>query len=113
MKEDFFIGIEDPVDVRRNVLESSKEIVGSLESFSKLEKIRNEKIYMFKEMKKIMGELDLLIRNLEEKFPKTHLRNVEINENMPAKKMFKEIGNIEKQLKNIEKNLKNFETIEE
>jgi hypothetical protein len=73
-QEDFFVGIYDPVDVRRAILESSKEIISSLQSYEKLEKLRYEKLANINKMKTIMKELDLLITKLKTKLPKSYLR---------------------------------------
>lgn len=96
-EKDFFVGIYEPTDVRRNILESSKEIVESLQSNSKLTKIRNEKILLYDEMRKIMGDLDLLISKLNHKLPRTHLRK-ETSEG----KIHPEMTKLEKELRSLE-----------
>ena len=47
-EKDFFVGIYDPQDVRRNVLESSKEVVNSLQSHDSLKSIRRNKLKCYK-----------------------------------------------------------------
>lgn len=96
-EKDFFVGIYEPTDVRRNVLESSKEIVETLQSNSKLAKIRNDKMLLYDEMRKIMGDLDLLISKLNNKLPKTHLRK-ETKDN----KIQPELTKLEKELRSLE-----------
>ena len=65
MKDDFFVGIYDPIDVRRNILESSKEIVKSLQSHNALKILREEKLKQYKMMRQVMSELDMLMGRLE------------------------------------------------
>jgi len=74
MKDDFFVGIYDPLDVRRNLLESSKEIVKSLQSHDTLARIRKDKLRYYEEMRNIMDELTFLTTKLKEKLPQSHLR---------------------------------------
>ena len=71
-EKDFFVGIYDPQDVRRNVLESSKEVVNSLQSHDSLKSIRRNKLKCYKEMRQIMVELDFLVNKLEKSLPNPH-----------------------------------------
>jgi len=57
--KDYFVGIYDPLDVRRNILESSKELIKSLEGVEDLNKIRLQKLRKYKEMKMVMNELNV------------------------------------------------------
>ena len=72
--QDVYVGVYDPVDIRRNLLESSKEVIKSLQSFESLTKKREAKIEIYKEMKKVMKELDLLMSRLQKRLPKSYLR---------------------------------------
>lgn len=123
MKDDFFVGIYDPIDVRRNLLENSKEIIKSLQSFDTLVKIRHQKTKLYKEMKDVMNELGLLITKLKSKLPKAHLRKA-IEKNQPRRAMAARIGTelkssskegfvselkkLEQEMKNIEKEISSF-----
>ena len=73
-EKDFFVGIYNPKDVKRNVLESSRQVLDSLQSNAKLKKIRYEKIKYYEQMNKVMNEIDLLISRLQKKLPKSKLR---------------------------------------
>ena len=69
MKDDsFFVGIYNPEDSRRNILESSRELVKSLQAYDKLHNVREQKLLLFKEMKTVMEELDLLVGKLKINF---------------------------------------------
>ncbi|MBN2368569.1 hypothetical protein JXC34_06115 [Candidatus Woesearchaeota archaeon] len=106
MKDGFFVGIYDPIDVRRNLLENSKEIVKSLQYYDKLKEIRSNKLMLFQEMKTVMEELDLLVTKLKEKLPKSHLRKVqEEKEKHSPEKFSSELDQLEKQLRIIENEL--------
>ena len=72
--QDVFVGVYDPVDIRRNLLESSKEVIKSIQSFENLTKKREGKVKVYKEMKSVMSELDLIMTRLTKRLPKSHLR---------------------------------------
>lgn len=117
MEDDYFVGIYDPLDVRRNILESSKHIIKSLECHDTIEKIRHEKVKSVKEMRKIMSELELLSSKLKNRMPKKDIRKVD-----PEKKeddanfdhahqntrFTQELKKLEEQLRGIEKELSVF-----
>lgn len=114
MTEDYFVGIYDPIDVRRNVLESSKEIVKSIQAFERVESIREEKLRYVRDMKKVMAELNLLVSKLAEKLPKAKLRKALAASNIPVvnehlqSRFSNELERLEDQLKLVEKELSTF-----
>jgi hypothetical protein len=116
----FFVGIYDPLDIRRNILESSKELIKSLEAYDRLEKIRETKLKYFSHMRKTMKELELLSSKLKEKMPKSNIRKpldtvssapVFVNQATKKQEPFREesfsneLSNLEQELKNVEKTL--------
>lgn len=123
VKDDYFVGVYDPIDVRRNLLENSKELIRSLQSFDALLKIRHQKVRAYRENKEIMSELDLLITKLKSKLPKSHLRKA-IEKKRPKRvmslgsstnlksdsreKFVSELKKLELEMKNIEKEISAF-----
>jgi hypothetical protein len=114
MEDDYFIGIYDPLDVRRNILESSRHIIKSLECHDTIEKIRHEKVKSLKEMRKVMSELELLSTKLKQRMPKTNIRKIDPErredgenfEHIHTKTKFsQELKKLEEQLRGIEKEL--------
>ena len=110
MKDDsFFVGIYNPEDARRNILESSRELVKSLQSYDKLNNVREQKLLLFKEMKTVMEELDLLVGKLKTKLPRSHLRKVHEHVSADFKnvnpKFVSELEKLEEQLSSIESEL--------
>jgi hypothetical protein len=119
--EGFFVGIYDPLDIRRNILESSKELIKSLEAYERLEKIRESKLRHFAQMRKTMKELELLSSKLKERMPKSNVRKTigpvspisspqysqSIKKQMPigAGSFSSELSNLEQELRNVEKEL--------
>jgi len=72
--EVFHVGIKNPDDFRRAVLESSKQVIYSLQRFEKLSAIRSEKIKKIIDIKNNIAELTQIIKVLKKELPKTKLR---------------------------------------
>ncbi len=113
-EKDYFVGIYDPLDVRRNLLESSKEIIKSLQSYERLEKIREEKLRLYREMKRLSAELDLLVSKIKQNLPTSGLRRTlkskqksfsSLNVSPGGKKFSSELQKLEEQLREVEKQL--------
>ncbi|MEM2131107.1 MAG: hypothetical protein QXM96_02175 [Candidatus Woesearchaeota archaeon] len=114
MVEDLFVGIPEPIDVRRNLLESSKDLIKCLQTYDKLEAIREQKLKYFKEMKRVSAELDMLVNRLKQKLPQT-IRKLEKKENkkiaeeamiLPNKRLKTDMQKLQEQLQEIEEQLK-------
>lgn len=73
-KEIFYVGVQDPVEVRRNVLEVSRDMVQFLQQHQKLTSVRNEKTEAIKHLRQDVSELKTLINKLRRVLPKTKLR---------------------------------------
>lgn len=107
--EGFFVGINNPIDVRRNVLECSREMIKTLQAHEKLTVIREEKLKRVKQLKTVIRELDLLFSKLRNGLPKTHLRAglaepSRKDSSRPAK-TYTEIEELERQLGSLEKEI--------
>ena len=105
-EEQFFVGINNHLDIRRNLLECSREMIQSMQSYEKLTRIRDIKIKRIKQLRTVIRETDLLITKLQEELPKTNLSAGIIE---PAKRIkinsspkVNEINKLEEQLKDIE-----------
>jgi hypothetical protein len=116
-EDDYFVGIYEPLDVRRNLLESSKEIIKSLQANENLQRTREMKLRLYREMKRIMEELDLLISKLSKRLPKSGLRKALENDSKKIShrviqvnnpKFNSELEKLEQQLRNVEKDLSSF-----
>ncbi|MBD3203322.1 hypothetical protein GF327_03450 [Candidatus Woesearchaeota archaeon] len=106
--QDFFVGVDNPMDIRRNLLESSRELIQTLQSYEKIKKIRELKIKRIKQLRTVGKELDMLFSKLKDTLPKTHLRAKVVE---PAKTKIKKkkgintLDNLEVQLKDIEREI--------
>jgi len=73
-KEIFYVGLKDPTEVRRNLLESSKEIVVFLKTYENFKRIRILKVQEINKLKLLIQEASRLINKLRRDLPKTRLR---------------------------------------
>ncbi|MBC8501051.1 MAG: hypothetical protein H8D38_04785 [DPANN group archaeon] len=69
MSQQFFRRIENPNNLRREVLESSKEIIQNLKSYQKILDIREKKTEKIKELKVQIKEINLFLDKLRDDFP--------------------------------------------
>ena len=70
----FFVGIKEPIEVRRNILEVAKESIQTLQMFEKFRIIRDEKIKCISELKSNLREIARLLSKLKSSVPKANLR---------------------------------------
>ena len=70
----FFVGVRDPIEIRRSLLESSKEILQYMQRAEKFKEVRKEKAVQIAKLKDIMKQLNKLVKNLKAGLPKTGLR---------------------------------------
>lgn len=68
-QKSFYVGISNKSDIRREILECSKDIVGILKGYDKVNSIREEKIEKIFELKNVLAEIKQLNNSLKEKFP--------------------------------------------
>jgi len=73
-EEPFFVGIPDPVEIRRSVLESSKDLLHYLSRFEKFKHVRNEKAEYIAKLKDVTAEITKMVNKLKMALPKTKLR---------------------------------------
>lgn len=74
-KEDvFYAGIQDPIEIRRTLLESSKEMLQLLQRHEKFKEVRKEKHENIVRLKHDIKELKKLITKFKSHLPTTHLR---------------------------------------
>jgi len=78
-EEVFYVGVQDPTEVRRNVLESYRDAVHFLQQHEKLKALRAQKAQALEEVRADVRELKTLVLRLKRVMPKTKLR-VKLNE---------------------------------
>lgn len=73
-KELFYVGLRDPSEVRKNILESSRDIVIFLKTYENFKRIRLRKIEEINKLKLKIQEIVRLVNKLSRELPKTRLR---------------------------------------
>jgi hypothetical protein len=70
----FYVGIKDPIEIRRSILESSKELLQYLQRAEKFKAVRKEKTHQLEKLREEMKEIQALAKKLKALLPKTGLR---------------------------------------
>ena len=105
----FYVGVSDPVQLRRLLLECSKQILQSLQDYETLQSIREEKIRLIIDLRHTVKEIYTLNSKLNSVVPKTQLRDS--REERPeleipsSGKRHKELESFEDELGKIEEKL--------
>lgn len=74
MAEDYFVQIKDPVDMRRSILGSSKQIIHILQRYERIKDLRVQKLEKISKLRSQNKEINLLIAKLKKEFPAAKLR---------------------------------------
>ena len=86
-----FVEVREPSEVRRNILESLKNIVETLQRFERFKHIRKEKIRSINKLSSDLKGINKMISDLKSAIPETKLREIKIKsilkeEEKPKKK---------------------------
>jgi len=83
MKESevFYVGIQTPAEIRKDILMSAKSTITSLKRYEQFRILRDEKLSQIVQLKKVLDELASLNRKFRSALPKTGVRP-----EFPAKK---------------------------
>lgn len=67
----FYVGIPDNVEIRKELLTSSKNLLDGLKRYERYKNIKEQKVAYIVELKRVFDELLVLNRKLRTKLPKT------------------------------------------
>ena len=70
----FFVGIRDPIEMRKELLTSSKNLIDSLKRYEAYKSVKEEKQQHILGLKRVFDELLVLNRKLRGKLPRTPLK---------------------------------------
>ncbi len=73
-EELFFVGIRDPIEVRKELLTSSKNLIDSLKRYEAYKDVKEEKIRHIMELKHVFDELLVLNKKMRNHLPRTPLK---------------------------------------
>lgn len=96
-KELFFVNIEEPLNTRRTILESSRSAIHLLQDFEKLNSIRKDKINSIHQLDSVLKEINSLSAKLKTEFPKIQIKKDSSKEKKETKKSIKNKSNIVKE----------------
>ncbi|RMF07030.1 hypothetical protein D6764_00760 [Candidatus Woesearchaeota archaeon] len=123
--DELYIGISDPVELRREILESSRSILRLLQRYERFKAIRQDKEELFSRLKTLTKEITELDSRLKGLLPKRMLKNLkmkpagsrteakeksrkekESGKKIPSRKPASELEKIESSLNEIEEKLR-------
>ena len=78
--EMYFVHIKEPNEIRRNILETLKDIVEVLQRFEKFKHTRHEKLEKIQKLRGLLKDANKMLGNLKLKLPQTNLRATVIKE---------------------------------
>ena len=73
-EDPLYVGVADPVGLRKDLLNSSKLIIGSLKKYEIFHVLREEKGKYVSDLKKSLREINMLTRRLKQMLPKTSIQ---------------------------------------
>lgn len=76
----FFVEVKDPGEVRRNILETLREILSVLQRFEKFNNIRQEKLEKIQKLRILVREANKMLNELKRSLPQTNLRAAVVKE---------------------------------
>jgi hypothetical protein len=109
----FYVGINDPNEIRKELLSCSKDILCILKNYDNVNLIRKEKIEKIIELKNVLAEIKRLSSILKDKLPSEKIRVSPVIVKKKAKKVVvkksspkdKQISRLEDELNEIEERL--------
>jgi hypothetical protein len=115
-EEVFFVGVRDPVELRKEVLGCAKDCIGNLRAFERFKDARKQKVEMSTKLKKHVDELLMLTNRLKKKLPESHMRaiakaeamdlGITIREDKPRRKSSSALDKLDQELAQLESKLK-------
>ncbi|MFO7710252.1 MAG: hypothetical protein R6V53_00640 [Candidatus Woesearchaeota archaeon] len=85
-KHIYYIGIEDPKDLQKEVLSAAKGTIVTLKNYEKLKHGRKEKVELFSKLKQDVQQINHLLGKLNTLMPETKLRHLPHREKKEEKK---------------------------
>ncbi|MBD3310471.1 hypothetical protein GF351_04585 [Candidatus Woesearchaeota archaeon] len=113
----FYVGVKDEIEVRKNLLEASKGVLNTLQSFEEFKATRQEKLQEILKLRQILKEIHSLSNRFRKEVPtvkrsitpRQPARKTAIAEKTPAKVQeedVEEMNKLESELTAIENKLK-------
>ncbi|MFC1754943.1 hypothetical protein ACFL96_16385 [Thermoproteota archaeon] len=85
--EIFFVHVKEPVEIRKSILEGSKQIVQLLQRYEIIRQVRLQKVEQVTNLRKNFKDLVVLVNKLKQEMPKVNARlNPKQETSSPSKK---------------------------
>lgn len=84
-EELFFVGIRDPIELRKELLTSSKNLIDSLRRYEAFKDLKEEKLQHVIELKRVFDELLVLNRKLRNHLPRIPIKVPTVMKETPAR----------------------------
>ena len=114
----FYVGIRDPIEIRKELLTSSKNLIDSLRRYESYKDLKEQKLRFTIELKRTFDELLVLNKKFRNHLPKVPVRTPEVTREektmktakttrtaMPVKTQKSKIDVLEDELAKIEQRL--------
>jgi len=90
-EEPFYVGVKDTDEVRRTLLETTRDVVQHLQRSEKFKAVRKEKLEQIDKLKKLIKEITKDVNKLKAVLPRTKLRATHKKVHVPKKPTFEEV----------------------
>jgi hypothetical protein len=100
----FYVHIKEPVEIRKTILESSKQTVKLLQRYENIREVRIRKVEQINKLRKNFRELVVIVNKLKQEMPKVNIRIPKVGEKPKSNELYK----LEDELKQIEGKLSKF-----
>ena len=84
-QEEYFVEIVDPGEVRKNILETLREILNLLQQFEKLKQIRQQRMQAVQSLRTSMRSAHKMMGNVKSMLPQTSLKASSVKEEKKEK----------------------------
>jgi len=74
----FFVGIKDPIEIRKDLLTGSKDLIDSLRRYEQYKDFKRQKLDCIMELKRVFDELLVLNKKVRGKLPRTPLKSIKV-----------------------------------
>jgi hypothetical protein len=111
-EEPLYVGLVDPVDLRKDILNSSRIIISSLRKYEAFQQLRTEKEKKIIELRKSLREINILVKRIKQMMPKSALKQMPMQSPAPSTPSEEIIGEktrlaeLEDELAKVEEKLK-------
>lgn len=68
--QEYFVGVTEPIEMRKNILEGSRMLIHALQRYERYKQIRHKKLEAINRLNQITREIGILLTKLKNEMPK-------------------------------------------